>query len=513
MLLDAGVELDSLYTADITRTLPGHRHLHRGAATRLRGRARGGGCGVRDRAARHPVPRDPRRGDEGDRARTAEWGFLPVSAEESLEPDAQYHRRYMVHGTSHHLGIDVHDCAQARRELYLDGVLEPGMVFTIEPGLYFQPDDLTVPEEYRGIGVRIEDDILVTDDGAENLSVGIPRTADDVEAWLARASDSAPRALDALLGACYASAARAPLLARLAQLLLDLAARLDGLLVLRIALGGVVDRIASAGRGAAPRRRGRRGTPRYRRARARARSRTGASGPSGANAPVDERRVHDRELLRRDELRRAIGCSRESISSAVTPAGRRAPHRSRASTMLCQRTCAMTASTSRPCRRSRAATSFERCERDIEPGEVVRGQRRALDRDVEQPRVLAVHLPPSRAAHARRPARASPRPRPTDSGGTPIAALLHEQRAGRPWRSRSGRATSGVKPSALATLDIETAARPPASASSTATSTMRSMLISRFGPRCGFAATPQASATARGSSGSASGCSVMLTQS
>ena len=90
----------------------------------------------------------------------------------------------MVHGTSHHLGIDVHDCAAARRELYLEGILEPGMVFTIEPGLYFQPDDLTVPVEYRGIGVRIEDDILVTESGAENLSVGIPRTADDVEAWL-----------------------------------------------------------------------------------------------------------------------------------------------------------------------------------------------------------------------------------------------------------------------------------------------------------------------------------------
>jgi len=70
--------------------------------------------------------------------------------------------------------------------MYLDGVLEPGMVFTIEPGLYFQPDDITVPEEYRGIGVRIEDDILVTEDGAENLSVNIPRTADAVEAWIAR---------------------------------------------------------------------------------------------------------------------------------------------------------------------------------------------------------------------------------------------------------------------------------------------------------------------------------------
>jgi len=82
----------------------------------------------------------------------------------------------------------VHDCAQARREMYYDGLLEPGMVFTIEPGLYFQIDDLTVPEEYRGIGVRIEDDVLVTEDGVENLSAAIPRTADEVEAWIARAT-------------------------------------------------------------------------------------------------------------------------------------------------------------------------------------------------------------------------------------------------------------------------------------------------------------------------------------
>ena len=122
-------------------------------------------------------------------ARVAEWGLLPVTAEEALDADrGGQHRRYMVHGTSHHLGIDVHDCAQARREMYYDGLLEPGMVFTIEPGLYFQIDDLTVPEEYRGIGVRIEDDVLVTEDGVENLSAAIPRTADEVEAWIARAT-------------------------------------------------------------------------------------------------------------------------------------------------------------------------------------------------------------------------------------------------------------------------------------------------------------------------------------
>jgi len=92
----------------------------------------------------------------------------------------------MVHGTSHHLGIDVHDCAQARREMYLDAELVPGMVFTIEPGLYFRADDLAVPEELRGIAVRIEDDILIRPDGTpENLSIALPRRPDDVEAWMA----------------------------------------------------------------------------------------------------------------------------------------------------------------------------------------------------------------------------------------------------------------------------------------------------------------------------------------
>jgi len=185
LLLDAGVELDSLYTADITRTLPVS-----GAFTEVQRRIYDAVLEAADAALAIVRPGIRFRDVHAEAmkviaARTAEWGFLPVSVEETLEPDAQYHRRYMVHGTSHHLGIDVHDCAQARRELYLDGVLEPGMVFTIEPGLYFQPDDLTVPEEYRGIGVRIEDDILVTADGAENLSAGIPRTADEVEAWIA----------------------------------------------------------------------------------------------------------------------------------------------------------------------------------------------------------------------------------------------------------------------------------------------------------------------------------------
>ncbi len=186
ILIDAGVEVDSYYTADITRTLPVN-----GRFTEVQRRVYEAVLEAADAAFAAVRPgirfRDVHAAAMGViAARTAEWGLLPVSADESLAPDGQYHRRYMVHGTSHHLGLDVHDCGQARREFYADGIVEPGMVFTIEPGLYFRSDDLTVPEEYRGIGVRIEDDILVTESGAENLSIAIPRTADEVEAWLGR---------------------------------------------------------------------------------------------------------------------------------------------------------------------------------------------------------------------------------------------------------------------------------------------------------------------------------------
>jgi Xaa-Pro aminopeptidase len=84
------------------------------------------------------------------------------------------------------LGLDVHDCAQARQEAYKYGKLKAGMVLTVEPGLYFQTDDLTVPSRYRGIGVRIEDDVVVTSRGCKVLSDAIPRTVKDVEAWMKR---------------------------------------------------------------------------------------------------------------------------------------------------------------------------------------------------------------------------------------------------------------------------------------------------------------------------------------
>lgn len=187
ILIDAGVEADSYYTADITRTLPvsgTFTEVQRRVYETVREAADAAFAAARVGARFREVHEAAMRVIA---ARVAEWGLLPVTAEEALSADSGgQHRRYMVHGTSHHLGIDVHDCAQARREMYYDGILAPGMVFTIEPGLYFQIDDLTVPAEYRGIGVRIEDDILMTEDGPVNLSAGIPRTADEVEAWIAR---------------------------------------------------------------------------------------------------------------------------------------------------------------------------------------------------------------------------------------------------------------------------------------------------------------------------------------
>lgn len=185
VLIDAGVEVDSLYTADVTRTLPVD-----GVFTEAQRRVYQAVLDAADAAFAVARPGNRFRDVHAAAmqviaARLGEWGMLPVSVEESLSPEGQQHRRWMVHGTSHHLGLDVHDCAQARRETYLDAVIEPGMVFTIEPGLYFQVDDLHVPAELRGIGVRIEDDVLITADGNENLTAALPRTPDEVEAWMA----------------------------------------------------------------------------------------------------------------------------------------------------------------------------------------------------------------------------------------------------------------------------------------------------------------------------------------
>jgi Xaa-Pro aminopeptidase len=118
-------------------------------------------------------------------ARGLERLGILASAEEALRDENQFYKRYSLHNVSHMLGLDVHDCAQARAETYRFGALQPGMVLTVEPGLYFQTDDLTVPARYRGIGVRIEDDVVVTKRGCRVLSEAIPKGVREVESWMA----------------------------------------------------------------------------------------------------------------------------------------------------------------------------------------------------------------------------------------------------------------------------------------------------------------------------------------
>ncbi len=185
ILIDAGIELDTLYTADITRTLPVNGTFSEAQREVYLAVLEAQEAGFRAAVPGATFSDVHAAAIEVIAHQLADWGILPVSAEESLDPETGgQHRRWMVHGTSHHLGIDVHDCAQARRENYREGTLTPGMIITIEPGLYFKSDDLLVPERFRGIGVRIEDDVLITADGNENLSSMLPRTPDDVESWM-----------------------------------------------------------------------------------------------------------------------------------------------------------------------------------------------------------------------------------------------------------------------------------------------------------------------------------------
>jgi Xaa-Pro aminopeptidase len=184
LLLDAGVEGHGLYTADITRTLPidgkfteAQRTLyelvlaaHAAAMAQVRP---GNDFMEPNRAAMRVLAEGLHR-----------LGIMRATAEEALRGENQFFRRYSHHNVSNMLGLDVHDCAKARAQTYKYGKLRPGMVLTIEPGLYMQPDDATVPAHYRGIGVRIEDDLLVTDQGFEVLSDGFPRTVAGVEKWI-----------------------------------------------------------------------------------------------------------------------------------------------------------------------------------------------------------------------------------------------------------------------------------------------------------------------------------------
>ena len=182
VLIDAGAEYD-LYTADVTRTFPASGRFSEpqracyqlvlDAADACIAATKPGETidGLHDKAVRVLT--------EG----MVKLGLLSGNVDQLIKENA--YRRYYMHRTSHWLGLDVHDVGSYA----VDGrprPLEAGMVFTIEPGLYIAKDDESAPEPLRGIGIRIEDDILVTRDSHENLTVSIPRTVKDVEAACAR---------------------------------------------------------------------------------------------------------------------------------------------------------------------------------------------------------------------------------------------------------------------------------------------------------------------------------------
>jgi Xaa-Pro aminopeptidase len=186
ILLDMGVEGHHLYTADVTRTLPvsgTFTPLQRELYSLVLSAQEAGIAAVRPGApflaAHEAAMQVLAHGLE-------ELKLLPGTAEEALDPTSKVYARWTLHGTSHMLGMDVHDCGAAAVEVYPKGDLAEGMVLTVEPGLYFQAEDLLVPEELRGIGIRIEDDIVVTADGALNLSAALPRDPDEIEAWMSQ---------------------------------------------------------------------------------------------------------------------------------------------------------------------------------------------------------------------------------------------------------------------------------------------------------------------------------------
>jgi Xaa-Pro aminopeptidase len=185
LLLDAGVECESLYTADVTRTLPISGRFSSEQATIYDLVWNAQRAGIEAVAPGNDFLEPHRRATRVLAQGLIDLGILKTSLEEAIDPDNLFHRRYTLHGVSHMLGLDVHDCANARTTEYRHGKLREGMVLTVEPGCYFQPDDATVPERFRGIGVRIEDDVAVTGGGFENLSASIPSRREDVERWIA----------------------------------------------------------------------------------------------------------------------------------------------------------------------------------------------------------------------------------------------------------------------------------------------------------------------------------------
>ena len=184
LLLDMGVEGRTIYTADVTRTLPVdgtytpvQRDLYSLVLAAQTAGIEAVQVGADFQAPHEAAMRVIVHGLD-------DLGLLPVSPDEALSPESKVYTRWTLHSTSHMLGIDVHDCALASPDTYKHGELKAGMVLTVEPGLYFQEDDLLVPAELRGTGIRIEDDIVVTPEGPLNLSASLPRDPGAIEEWM-----------------------------------------------------------------------------------------------------------------------------------------------------------------------------------------------------------------------------------------------------------------------------------------------------------------------------------------
>ena len=181
VLIDAGCEFHG-YAGDITRTFPVNgkftapqRAIYDIVLASLYKALALFGPGVSIRDVNEEVVRIMVSG-------LVELGILQGEVETLIAEEA--HRQFFMHGLSHWLGLDVHDVGHYGTDR--DRVLEAGMVLTVEPGLYIAPD-ANVPAEYRGIGVRIEDDILITEDGNEILTGGVVKEADEIEALMAAA--------------------------------------------------------------------------------------------------------------------------------------------------------------------------------------------------------------------------------------------------------------------------------------------------------------------------------------
>ncbi|MBB1088324.1 aminopeptidase P N-terminal domain-containing protein [Lysobacter sp. SG-8] len=181
VLVDAGAEYRG-YASDITRTFPANGRFSR--EQRLLHDLVGDAQAAALEQARPGVPYEA--GHEAAVATLTEGllklGLLKGKLEKHLSEGT--YKRYYRHKTGHWIGLDVHDVGEYR----LDGesrLLEPGMVFTIEPGLYIAPDDTRVAAKWRGIGIRTEDDVVITRDGHKVLTGGLARSADEIEAFMA----------------------------------------------------------------------------------------------------------------------------------------------------------------------------------------------------------------------------------------------------------------------------------------------------------------------------------------